>query len=70
MIPPVEVSPLIKLCRYSALLMGIIYGARRYAYLKPIAVEDRRLEAEEKAKQEELKRIARALEEAQESILK
>ncbi|KAM3848137.1 ATP synthase F(0) complex subunit e, mitochondrial [Vipera latastei] len=70
MIAPVEVSPLIKLCRYSFLLLGIIYGARRYAYLKPIAAEDRRIEAEERAKQEELKRIAKALEDAQESILK
>ncbi|XP_074993816.1 ATP synthase F(0) complex subunit e, mitochondrial isoform X1 [Calonectris borealis] len=77
MIPPVQVSPLIKFTRYSALLVGMIYGKKRYAnvlmtdYLKPIAEEERRIEAEEKKKREELERIAKELAEAsEESILK
>uniref|UniRef100_A0A8B9VY07 ATP synthase F(0) complex subunit e, mitochondrial n=1 Tax=Anas zonorhyncha TaxID=75864 RepID=A0A8B9VY07_9AVES len=71
MIPPVQVSPLIKFTRYSALLMGMIYGKKRYDYLKPIAEEERRVEAEEKKKREELERIAKELAEASEdSILK
>ncbi|CAI9594902.1 unnamed protein product, partial [Staurois parvus] len=61
MVVPVQVSPLIKFARYSALLLGIVYGSSRYAYLKPIAEEDRRIEAEEKKKQEEAARIAREL---------
>ncbi|KAI6058269.1 ATP synthase subunit e, mitochondrial [Aix galericulata] len=65
MIPPVQVSPLIKFTRYSALLMGMIYGKKRYDYLKPIAEEERRVEAEEKKKREELERIAKELAEAQ-----
>ncbi|XP_014813586.1 PREDICTED: ATP synthase subunit e, mitochondrial [Calidris pugnax] len=57
--------------RYSALLMGMIYGKKRYDYLKPIAEEERRIEAEEKKKREELERIAKELAEAsEESILK
>ncbi|KAF2982636.1 hypothetical protein EK904_010263 [Melospiza melodia maxima] len=94
MVPPVQVSPLIKFTRYSALLVGMIYGKKRYArksgafrrgfgklcfkglvlmadYLKPIAEEERRVEAEEKKKREELERIAKELAEASEdSILK
>uniref|UniRef100_A0A669QEX6 ATP synthase F(0) complex subunit e, mitochondrial n=1 Tax=Phasianus colchicus TaxID=9054 RepID=A0A669QEX6_PHACC len=110
MIPPVQVSPLIKVrppcrhpaplrasagragpgmaaaaaerrarpcllspqfTRYSALLVGMIYGKKRYDYLKPIAEEERRIEAEEKKKREELERIAKELAEASEdSILK
>uniref|UniRef100_A0A5F7ZD46 ATP synthase F(0) complex subunit e, mitochondrial n=1 Tax=Macaca mulatta TaxID=9544 RepID=A0A5F7ZD46_MACMU len=71
MVPPVEVSPLIKLGRYSALFLGMAYGATRYNYLKPRAEEERRIEAEEKKRQDELKRIARELAEAQDdSILK
>ncbi|XP_050843009.1 endosomal/lysosomal proton channel TMEM175 isoform X2 [Serinus canaria] len=71
MIPPVQVSPLIKFTRYSALLVGMIYGKKRYDYLKPIAEEERRIEAEEKKKREELERIAKELAEASEdSILK
>ncbi|XP_075411970.1 ATP synthase F(0) complex subunit e, mitochondrial [Tenrec ecaudatus] len=69
--PPVQVSPLIKLTRYSALFLGVAYGAKRYSYLKPRAEEERRIAAEEKKKQDELKRIARELAEAQDdSILK
>uniref|UniRef100_A0AAY4CJT2 ATP synthase F(0) complex subunit e, mitochondrial n=1 Tax=Denticeps clupeoides TaxID=299321 RepID=A0AAY4CJT2_9TELE len=30
MVPPVQVSPLIKTARWSALLAGLIYGKRRY----------------------------------------
>uniref|UniRef100_A0A673HJS4 ATP synthase F(0) complex subunit e, mitochondrial n=1 Tax=Sinocyclocheilus rhinocerous TaxID=307959 RepID=A0A673HJS4_9TELE len=30
MAPPVQVSPLIKTARWSALIVGIIYGKRRY----------------------------------------
>ncbi|XP_010188821.1 PREDICTED: ATP synthase subunit e, mitochondrial, partial [Mesitornis unicolor] len=47
--------------RYSALLMGMIYGKKRYDYLKPVAEEERRIEAEEKKKREELERIAKEL---------
>ncbi|XP_077201583.1 ATP synthase F(0) complex subunit e, mitochondrial [Paroedura picta] len=69
MIPPVEVSPLIKFTRYSALFIGMIYGKKRYDYLKPIAAEERRIEEEEKKKQEELARIAKALAEASEDTI-
>ncbi|XP_054843672.1 ATP synthase subunit e, mitochondrial-like [Eublepharis macularius] len=64
MIPPVEVSPLIKFTRNSALLLGMIYGKKRYDYLKPIAVEERRIEEEEMKKHEEMECIAKALAEA------
>ncbi|KAM9329295.1 ATP synthase F(0) complex subunit e, mitochondrial [Gastrophryne carolinensis] len=70
MVPPVQVSPLIKFARYSALLLGFAYGSSRYAYLKPVAEEDRRLEAEEKKKQEEAARIARELAAQEDTILK
>ncbi|XP_019410961.1 PREDICTED: ATP synthase subunit e, mitochondrial [Crocodylus porosus] len=71
MVPPVQVSPLIKMSRYSLLLLGVLYGKTRCDYLKPIAEEERRLEAEEKKKREELERIAKELAEASEdSILK
>ncbi|KAM9138490.1 ATP synthase F(0) complex subunit e, mitochondrial [Pangshura tecta] len=71
MVPPVQVSPLIKLTRYSALLVGMLYGKTRYDYLKPVAEEERRIESEEKKKREELERIAKELAEAsEESILK
>ncbi|XP_019574913.2 ATP synthase F(0) complex subunit e, mitochondrial [Rhinolophus sinicus] len=71
MVPPVQVSPLIKLGRYSALFLGVAYGAKRYSYLKPRAEEERRIAAEEKKKQDELKRIERELAEARDdSILK
>ncbi|XP_038648552.1 ATP synthase subunit e, mitochondrial-like [Scyliorhinus canicula] len=70
MVPPVQVSPFIKMARYSALLVGILYGKTRCEYLKPIAEEERRVEAEEKKKREELERIAKQLAEAEDSILK
>uniref|UniRef100_A0A8C3ICC2 ATP synthase F(0) complex subunit e, mitochondrial n=2 Tax=Chrysemys picta bellii TaxID=8478 RepID=A0A8C3ICC2_CHRPI len=71
MVPPVQVSPLIKFTRYSALLVGMLYGKKRYDYLKPVAEEERRIESEEKKKREELERIAKELAEASEdSILK
>uniref|UniRef100_F6YBG7 ATP synthase F(0) complex subunit e, mitochondrial n=2 Tax=Ornithorhynchus anatinus TaxID=9258 RepID=F6YBG7_ORNAN len=71
MVPPVQVSPLIKFGRYSALLVGVVYGAKRYDYLKPRAEEERRVAAEEKKRQDELKRIERELAEANDdSILK
>ncbi|XP_051683983.1 ATP synthase subunit e, mitochondrial [Oryctolagus cuniculus] len=71
MVPPVQVSPLIKLGRYSALFLGVAYGAKRHSYLKPRAEEERRLAAAEKQKQDELKRIARERAEAEDdSILK
>ncbi|XP_069781964.1 ATP synthase membrane subunit eb [Narcine bancroftii] len=69
MIPPVQVSPLIKMARYSALLVGIIYGKKRYDYLKPIAEEERRIETEERKKQEELERLAKQLAEANEDTI-
>ncbi|XP_016119230.1 ATP synthase subunit e, mitochondrial [Sinocyclocheilus grahami] len=53
MVPPVQVSPLIKTARWSALLIGFIYGKQRYDYLKPIAAEERRIEEEEKKLREE-----------------
>lgn len=31
MVPPVQVSPLIKFGRYSALILGMAYGAKRYS---------------------------------------
>ncbi|XP_020861054.1 ATP synthase F(0) complex subunit e, mitochondrial [Phascolarctos cinereus] len=81
MVPPVNVSPLIKAGRYSALLLGIVYGSRRYglapdltypdslwvgkAYLKPQAEKERKLEAEQKKKEEEMKKAQQKLEEAQ-----
>ena len=71
MVPPVQVSPLIKFGRYSALIIGMAYGAKRYSYLKPRAEEERRIAAEEKKRLDELKRIERELAEAQDdSILK
>uniref|UniRef100_A0A8C7BSJ5 ATP synthase F(0) complex subunit e, mitochondrial n=1 Tax=Neovison vison TaxID=452646 RepID=A0A8C7BSJ5_NEOVI len=69
MVPPVQVSPLIKLGRYSALFLGMAYGAKRYSYLKPRAEEERRIAAEEKKKEDERKRIERELAE-DDSILK
>uniref|UniRef100_A0A4X2LVP8 ATP synthase F(0) complex subunit e, mitochondrial n=1 Tax=Vombatus ursinus TaxID=29139 RepID=A0A4X2LVP8_VOMUR len=59
MVPPVNVSPLIKAGRYSALLLGIVYGSKRYAYLKPRAEKERKLAAEQKKKEEEIKRLSR-----------
>ncbi|KAG5213325.1 hypothetical protein R6Z07F_002469 [Ovis aries] len=67
MVPPVLVSPLIKLGRYSALFLGMAYSAKRYNHLKPRA-EERRLAAEEK-KRDEQKRIERELAEAQEDTI-
>ncbi|XP_032489150.1 ATP synthase subunit e, mitochondrial isoform X2 [Phocoena sinus] len=61
MVPPVQVSPLIKLGRYSALFLGVVYGAKRYDYLKPRAEEERRIAAEEKKQQDEQRRIEREL---------
>ncbi|MBN3319279.1 ATP5I synthase, partial [Atractosteus spatula] len=69
MVPPVQVSPLIKTTRWSALLVGIIYGKMRYDYLKPIAEEERRIEAEEKKAREEAERIAKQLAEANEDTI-
>ncbi|XP_027952549.1 basic proline-rich protein-like, partial [Eumetopias jubatus] len=60
-----------QLGRYSALFLGVAYGAKRYSYLKPRAEEERRVAAEEKRQQDERKRIERELAEAQDdSILK
>ncbi|KAG8594453.1 hypothetical protein GDO81_001208 [Engystomops pustulosus] len=70
MVPPVQVSPLIKFARYSALFLGFVYGSARFSYLRPIAEEDRRIEAEEKKKQEEAARIARELAAQEDTILK
>uniref|UniRef100_A0A8C6FL01 ATP synthase F(0) complex subunit e, mitochondrial n=1 Tax=Moschus moschiferus TaxID=68415 RepID=A0A8C6FL01_MOSMO len=55
--------------RYSALFLGMAYGAKRYNYLKPRAEEERRLAAEEKKKRDEQKRIERELAEAQEDTI-
>ncbi|XP_011792219.1 PREDICTED: ATP synthase subunit e, mitochondrial, partial [Colobus angolensis palliatus] len=67
--PAASDQPLSQLGRYSALFLGVAYGATRYSYLKPRAEEERRIEAEEKKRQDELKRIARELAE-DDSILK
>ncbi|CAH6791365.1 LOC101835150 [Phodopus roborovskii] len=72
MVPPVQVSPLIKLIklgRYSALVLGMAYGTKRYSYLKPGAEEERRVAVEEKKRLDELKRIERELAES-DTILK
>ncbi|KAG7476663.1 hypothetical protein MATL_G00085320 [Megalops atlanticus] len=69
MIPPVQVSPLIKTARWSALVIGVIYGKNRYDQLKPIAEEERRIEAEEKKVREEQERIAKQLAEANEDTI-
>ncbi|XP_057607319.1 ATP synthase subunit e, mitochondrial-like [Chionomys nivalis] len=58
MVPPVQVSPLIKLGQYSALVLGMAYGAKRYSYLKPRAEEERN-------RLDELKCIERERAEAQ-----
>ncbi|KAM6930923.1 ATP synthase membrane subunit eb [Xenentodon cancila] len=64
-------APPVATARYSALIVGIIYGKRRYEHLKPIAAEERRIEEEEKKVREEQERIAKQLAEANEdSILK
>lgn len=55
--------------RWSALLVGIIYGKRRYDNLKPIAEEERRIEEEEKKVREEQERIAKQLAEANEDTI-
>ncbi|TFK14217.1 aspartate beta-hydroxylase domain-containing protein 2 [Platysternon megacephalum] len=71
MVPRVQVSPLIKFTRYSALLVGMLYRKKQYDYLKPVAEAERRIESEEKKKREELERIVKELAEAsEESILK
>ena len=61
MVSPVQVSPLIKFGRYSALILGMAYGAKLYSYLTPWAEEERRIAAEEKKRLDELKRIEREL---------
>lgn len=63
-------SPLIKFARYSALLYWISYGSSWYAYLKPKSEEERRIETEEKKKQEQAARIERELAEQEAAILK
>ncbi|TWW65990.1 hypothetical protein D4764_20G0000220 [Takifugu flavidus] len=71
MLPPVAVSPLIKTARWSALLLGVLYGKQRFEYLKPIAEEERRVEEAEKKIREEQERIYKQLSEANsETILK
>ncbi|KAG7268462.1 hypothetical protein CRUP_016896 [Coryphaenoides rupestris] len=69
MAPPVAVSPLIKTARYSALIVGIICGKRRYDELKPIAAEERRVEEEERKIREEKERIAKELAEASDDTI-
>uniref|UniRef100_A0A3Q3XAX0 ATP synthase F(0) complex subunit e, mitochondrial n=1 Tax=Mola mola TaxID=94237 RepID=A0A3Q3XAX0_MOLML len=71
MVPPVAVSPLIKTARWSALLLGMLYGKQRFEYLKPIAAEERKVEEAEKKTREEQERIYKQLSEANsDTILK
>uniref|UniRef100_A0A3Q3ABL0 ATP synthase F(0) complex subunit e, mitochondrial n=1 Tax=Kryptolebias marmoratus TaxID=37003 RepID=A0A3Q3ABL0_KRYMA len=63
MAPPVAVSPLIKTARWSALLLGMIYGKQRFDYLKPIAEEERKVEEAERKLQEQQERIYKRLSE-------
>ncbi|KAG5272792.1 hypothetical protein AALO_G00169350 [Alosa alosa] len=69
MVPPVQVSALIKTARWSALLVGMVYGKQRYDYLKPIAAEERRVEEAEKKYREEQERIYKQLAEANEDTI-
>uniref|UniRef100_UPI00358E7DFD ATP synthase subunit e, mitochondrial n=1 Tax=Myxine glutinosa TaxID=7769 RepID=UPI00358E7DFD len=69
MAPPVQVSPVIKLCRYSALLLGLAYGKTRNEYLKPVAEKERKIAAIEQAKLDELLRLKKEAEDAAPSIL-
>ncbi|XP_005069600.1 ATP synthase subunit e, mitochondrial-like [Mesocricetus auratus] len=69
MVLPVQVSPLIKLGRYSALVRGMVYGAKRYSYLKHQAEVERRGAEKEKKRLDELKRIEKDLAEG-DTILK
>ncbi|XP_027466147.1 BTB/POZ domain-containing protein KCTD7 isoform X2 [Zalophus californianus] len=56
---------------YSALFLGMAYGAKCYSYLKPQAEELKRIAAKEKKKQEKWKHTERELAEAPDnSILK
>uniref|UniRef100_A0A668T9L2 ATP synthase F(0) complex subunit e, mitochondrial n=1 Tax=Oreochromis aureus TaxID=47969 RepID=A0A668T9L2_OREAU len=60
-----------KTARWSALLLGVIYGKQRFDYLKPIAEEERRVEEAEKKAREEQERIYKQLSEANsDTILK
>ncbi|KAJ3605142.1 hypothetical protein NHX12_027192 [Muraenolepis orangiensis] len=70
MVPPVAVSPLIKTARWSALFIGFLYGRQRFAYLQPIAAEDRKIEEQEKVVRLEQERLAKLADENSESILK
>uniref|UniRef100_A0A3P9NW38 ATP synthase F(0) complex subunit e, mitochondrial n=1 Tax=Poecilia reticulata TaxID=8081 RepID=A0A3P9NW38_POERE len=63
MAPPVAVSPLIKTARWSALLLGVLYGKQRFDYLRPIAEEEKRVEEVEKKLREEQERIYKQLSE-------
>uniref|UniRef100_A0A8C2H1C7 ATP synthase F(0) complex subunit e, mitochondrial n=2 Tax=Cyprinus carpio TaxID=7962 RepID=A0A8C2H1C7_CYPCA len=68
---PMEVHEWAETARWSALLIGLIYGKQRYDYLKPIAAEERRIEEEEKKLREEQERIYKQLSEANsDTILK
>lgn len=47
----------------------MIYGKKRYDYLQPLAAEEKRIEAEEKAKHEEAERIAKEIAAANEDTI-
>uniref|UniRef100_A0AAQ6I9I9 ATP synthase F(0) complex subunit e, mitochondrial n=1 Tax=Anabas testudineus TaxID=64144 RepID=A0AAQ6I9I9_ANATE len=59
-----------KTARWSALLLGVVYGKQRFEYLKPIAEEERRVEEAEKKAREEQERIYKQLSEDSDTILK
>ncbi|MBW05031.1 ATP synthase subunit e, mitochondrial, partial [Eschrichtius robustus] len=60
MVPPMQVSPLRKLGGYTALFLSVAYRESQALQLPETqAEEERRIAAEEKTKQDELKRIER-----------
>uniref|UniRef100_A0AAZ1X2M9 ATP synthase F(0) complex subunit e, mitochondrial n=1 Tax=Oreochromis aureus TaxID=47969 RepID=A0AAZ1X2M9_OREAU len=66
-----HLTHLTETARWSALLLGVIYGKQRFDYLKPIAEEERRVEEAEKKAREEQERIYKQLSEANsDTILK
>jgi len=57
---PVKVNPAIRFSRYAALLLGLAYGYKRNEYLKPIAAQEREVEAARAKERAELEAIRKA----------